>query len=647
MAAFPGVERSLRITAFAGSHGGARPLPWGPRGVQEAAGNPDVHYGPLVMPTSPELLALYQQFDRLMDLPVDDQQAELESLRTSGDPLALQLEGMLIYHRYQNPTETLFSVDELMSVVDAELPWQIASDLRELSRRLHWDPRSRCFRLGHFSLFQCLSVSAIGATYHARDQELDRDVVVLLLFPRWSQRPEVQQRSLEASRAVAKIFDPHVAAILGTIRLEEIFAVIRQWIPGKNLDQWLTGRDAISMEDLVFVGRGIASGLQAIHDEQVLHGDLKPANIIVRKDRLHPVITDFGTATWVSPSESPRWHGGTKGFVAPEILRGMAPSQRSDLYSLGVILRWMITGFSDREITAAEWASLRSRFLGTAPSGESLHRFENLQRVLSTLLDPDPEKLPRNANTVADWLSQCVEPGMIPIALADSPDRGLPTRRRWMSHALGLGFTAATAAWGGRQLARPGRRPNAIFIPGTPSTRHWNLFWEPVLDSASWQLVSPELVHTRHSLGLFPAIRALEPSRWHWLESLVIELGPVNYEVGLVQIILYFDTDPGRAFYRMEGRFGAPARGWVVLGEGTNLFGGPNSEAVEAELGPDMLAGSDSIQLRFGVKFTHPTRQSTDRLPIAFQVINDMAPFQGGGLHLWDRVDSQSNRERG
>jgi len=227
------------------------------------------------MPASPELHSLYQQFDRLIDLPLAEQQKELLSLRKSGDPLAMQLEGMLIYQQHQSPTESLFSVEELMTVVKEELPWKIASDLRELSRRLRWDPRVGCFQLGHYSLLGCLSVSSIGATYHAHDQSLERDVVLLLLFPRWSENREVRQRSLDASRAVAKIFDPHVATILGSLELEGIFAIIRQWIPGKSLDPWLTSCESISLEQILYIGRGIASGLQSIHDEQVLHGDQK------------------------------------------------------------------------------------------------------------------------------------------------------------------------------------------------------------------------------------------------------------------------------------------------------------------------------------------------------------------------------------
>jgi serine/threonine protein kinase len=256
------------------------------------------------MTRSSDLHTLYLWFDRLMDQSEQEQAAELRALRETGNPLALQLEGMLLIHRQQNPTESPFTIDELLSVVEPEQPWKMASDLRELSRKLLWSEVHSCFQLGQFSLLECLSVSTIGATYRAHDQELDRDVALLLVFPRWSRETMVHGRTLESSRAVAKLFHPHVAAILGTMHLQEIFAVVRQWIPGQNLGLWLEDHRSSVLNRLGLLGRGIALGLQAIHDEGVLHGDLKPTNIIMKDASLHPVITDFGTATWIASDKA-------------------------------------------------------------------------------------------------------------------------------------------------------------------------------------------------------------------------------------------------------------------------------------------------------------------------------------------------------
>lgn len=606
------------------------------------------------MPPSSELHSLYQHFDRLIDLPLVAQAHELESLRRSGDPLALQLEGMLVYHQHQNPTESFFPVDEWMHVLKPELPGNLASDLRALSIRLRWDGRLQSFQLGHFSFYQCLSVSAVGATYRAHDQELGRDVVLLLLFPRWSEKPEVQQRFLDASRTVARVFDPHVAAILGTVHLEGIFAVVRQWIPGSNLDQWLATRTTISIHEILQIGHGIASGLQSIHHQQVLHGDLKPANIIQRKDQLHPVITDFGTATWISSNESTEWHGGTQGFVAPEILGNKPPSQQSDLYSLGVILQWMATGVFDRETTDRDWERAGQRLLGSSPDSESANCIQVLREQISALLAPDPDHRPRDAKTVAARFEEC---GTFEANAGNYAERHekrsnplsrtrIWKRRAWMGHAIGLGFTSAGATFGGWTLAKNNGKPDPLFIPGTPPKDGYSL----QLDS--WSEVSFEFVPMSvfHRLGPSvrrPGLRPIRAREWAWLTFRPIELKPLRYQVGLLSMDFAYDVDPGQAFYRVEGRFGKTSSNWLLLEQGTNHFGGGYQGSSQAHLAAKFLTGVSALQVRLGLMFKQSARYETDAPPVALQMREAKLPYEYGALHLWDQLESNPKTESG
>jgi serine/threonine protein kinase len=594
------------------------------------------------MPPSPELHSLYQQFDRLIDLPSTEQRDALASLRKSGDRLALQLEGMLIYHQNQSPTESLFSVDELLDLVKGELPWRIAADLRELSSRLRWDPGSRSFQLGHFSFFGCLSVSAIGATYHARDQELDRDVVLLLLYPRWSNNHEVQQRSLDASRAVAKIFDPHVAAILGTMNIEGVFAVVRQWIPGMNLDQYLARLAAISMDQLLFIGRGIASGLHSIHEEKVLHGDLKPANIILRKDSLHPVITDFGTTTWVASNESTKWHGGTKGFVAPEILRNESPSPQSDLYSLGVILQWMATGVFDRQCDEEDWSRACQRLLGENVATESLRGLERFRELLASMLALNPAERPPDARMVADRLAQCRDPRSLQNEMEQGPQeksrslaRGVPhPRRKWLKHAVGLTLTATAATWGGRLLATPRRTQSPAFIPGSHQSNVLSLYAENIPPSSSMAFVPGDCFPIDDN-AVGGGLRPMHPGRWAWITFPAFEI-PSPTHVGLLDFYFLFDTDPGQAFYCVQGRLVDSRSDWILLTEGPNLYGGFYIEHVCAYLGPDSLKKSKTIEVRLGLMFQRTASYKTDLPPVALRTRTNTPPYLAGTLHLWD-----------
>ena len=606
------------------------------------------------MPASHELQSLYQRFDRLVDLPLAEQQAELQSLRKSGDPLAMQLEGMLIYHLHQSPTESLFSVEELMTAVKEELPWKIASDLRELSRRLRWDSRIGCFQLGHFSLMDCLSVSSIGATYHAHDQSLERDVVLLLLFPRWSENREVRQRSLNASRAVAKIFDPHVATILGSLELEDIFAIVRQWIPGKSLDQWLASCDSISLEQILWIGRGIASGLRSLHDEQVLHGDLKPANIILREETLHPVITDFGTATWISPDESTQWHGGTKGFVAPEILRNEPPSTQSDLYSLGIILQWMTTGVLERQSTDKDWQRASQRLSDLRAGHPGIQRLEPLRTLVSSLLNHDPTKRPRDAQAVADSLSSSSNPEYQNLVSQQShggarplPWDGSPSRRRWLGHAMGLGLTAIASTWVGATVAKSKTDRSNIFVPGTPSDITKKLFLAPLDTLPKLGFVPKAMYRWLPNVDQGSGLRPIRPGQWDWLQVESVELPDPPYQIGLVQFALIFDLDPGQAYYKVEGRLGPTSNRWLLLNEGTNLFGGLYTENILAHVGPEFLQGIGPIHVRLGIMYKQEPRYKTDLPPVALRLRTDTPPYLIGTLDLWKQWDSQPVNIRG
>jgi eukaryotic-like serine/threonine-protein kinase len=357
------------------------------------------------------LKALYTWFDRLADLPVADQERELQSLRNAGDPLAVQLEGMLLQHRRQDPTESPFSVDEILGACEDQNALRLAVDMRELSQRLRWDAKKHAFRLGQYLLRSCLSVSSLGATYQAHDEELARDVVVLLAFPRWNDEPLVLGRMLASARAVARIFHPGIATILGTVRIEGISAVVRQWIPGESLEVWAPARGGLSLQEIVFIGRGIAQGLHVLHEEQVLHGDLKPANIIMRSGQLDPVITDFGTAFWLNSGEKNLWQGGTRGFVAPEILRNEPPSPQSDLYSLGVLLHWLTTG----SLPGAE-----SQRQPTGSETEERDIGQNLHSLIQALLEDEPAKRPASAALVAERLEACLF-GAIPWGFTPAP----------------------------------------------------------------------------------------------------------------------------------------------------------------------------------------------------------------------------------
>lgn len=572
------------------------------------------------------LKKLYEWFDRLYDLPPELQQKQLDELRSSGDSMVLELEGLLAHSRNDNSTEMPFSLHEILDACEDQGSVRLASDLRELASKLVWDSKLRGFRISNFVLRRSLSVSALGATYLAYDEPLDRDVVILLAFPRWGSNPAVKNRMLESARAVAKIANPHVAAILGTTELDGQVAILRQWIPGTSLATAIGSKEALSFRDVVELGVGIAKGLQAIHDERVIHGDLKPSNIILRGNRWHPVITDFGTATWIATDGKSSWQGGTAGFIAPEILGGMAPTIQSDLYSLGVILYWLATGqYRDRVqgLTASSNWPLRSMRWQGVSDPEVINAF---MAIVDRLHATESSARPSNAAEVADSLEAIVrtmQPAQIAISSKDhgESDHGLPAtleiyhgatqlrvpmkRRAFMAHSIGLLGTAGVSMLGGSALGKRWAAPQRsldTFVPG------WDPKYKFKLEVDRENLAAEE----RESLQVKRSLRSLhipidlavptQAQKWIAIYTKPVRLPDDDILITLINGSVEFNCNPGDAEFFLESKL-STERNWTQLISFRNHFGGLFGRAVDASLPRSQVKPNELVCLRVRVRY--------------------------------------------
>ncbi len=615
--------------------------------------------------SDPALELLYTWFDRLADLSIADQQAALEPLRAAGDPMVLQLEGLLQSHRRQDPTSSPFSVDEILDACATQSPMRLASDLRDLSQRLSWDATRRCFRLGNYALKQCLSVSSIGATYRARDEALDREVVVLLAWPRWNAQSMVQKRMIDSSRAVAKVFHPNVATILGTFQSEGISGVVRQWIPGQNLEEWLETHSPLSMHDVCKIAIGIARGLQAIHQENVLHGDLKPSNIIARSSDFHPVITDFGTALWLGLEGKTRWQGGTHGFVAPEILVGEPPTIQSDLYSLGVVLFWLATGTVLQDIDDLDAMSVwgrQERLESVAGEREANVAFAEL--VLE-MVQIQPSLRPQTAESIAETLAAIEKYGVlsnrelpfsVPHPTLDHlrPSHGyfhggarplpwerLRSRRSWMLHSLGFAACAGVSAWAGRVAANFWTYVSPTFVPGTGPSFGYELRWDASRFDSSTMRMDPSASNPD---GVGDPIVAVSPKlvgRWIWLESDDVLLPNESTQVGLADFCIVFNGAPRSTRVRAEYAVADDKR-WHKLVEYTNDFGGHYRRICQVALPKSLLRGGVSFRLRTGMILDKAPDPNKSLQPSALQLKGTPSQCTIGHLGLWKDKDTFS-----
>jgi hypothetical protein len=186
----------------------------------------------------------------------------------------------------------------------------------------------------------------------ANDRRLRRKVALKRLLSSRHDRSDERARILREARAAAPITHPNVAAIHDVVDASEGVFIVMEYVEGESLSARLR-RERVPLGATLSIGRQLASALAAAHAKGVIHRDLKPANVQVMRDGTAKIL-DFGiaqaivassSATTVDDTRGARLLiAGTPGYMSPEQTAGALVDERSDIFSLGVVLFEMIAG---------------------------------------------------------------------------------------------------------------------------------------------------------------------------------------------------------------------------------------------------------------------------------------------------------------
>ena len=182
--------------------------------------------------------------------------------------------------------------------------------------------------------------------------------------------------------------------------------LVMEYVDGLSLDQVLEQRGKLNWEEVVAIGQMVASALRYAHRQEVIHRDLKPANLLASWDHVVK-LTDFGIARLLHDDKITKDNAvvGTATYLSPEQATGKSATRKSDLYSLGIVLYELLTGRPP--FTASSDAELlhKHRYAQfEAPSRLVEDLPPDLEQLITSLLEKDPEKRPPNALAVEDVL---------------------------------------------------------------------------------------------------------------------------------------------------------------------------------------------------------------------------------------------------
>jgi hypothetical protein len=230
----------------------------------------------------------------------------------------------------------------------------------------------------------------IACTVYVAERVQDGLTVAIKILDRsMAHDPEHMQRFIREGQLVSEIDSPYVVNIFEQGFTNKYGYIAMEFFGRGSLKERIESR-AISMDDAISCLKNIACGLKAIHEVGIVHRDLKPANIMFRDDD-SMALADFGISKRVSEGFDLTCAGtviGTPHYLSPEQAEGLATDQRSDLYSLGVILYEMLTGkkpYHGDTVSALIFQHLH------APIPKLPAEFAELQPLLAKLMAKNPD----------------------------------------------------------------------------------------------------------------------------------------------------------------------------------------------------------------------------------------------------------------
>lgn len=198
---------------------------------------------------------------------------------------------------------------------------------------------------GRYRLEAKLGSGGMSTVYLARDTTLDRPVAVKVMHREMSEQADQLERFRQEARAVAKISHPNVVAVIDAGEDGGYPYIVFEYVEGETLKARINRIGALDTQEALAYAIEIARGLTVAHARKMVHRDIKPQNVLIDAEG-RAKLTDFGISRQLEKDGLTATGRvlGTTDYVAPEQAMGRGADQRSDLYSLGVVLFEMLTG---------------------------------------------------------------------------------------------------------------------------------------------------------------------------------------------------------------------------------------------------------------------------------------------------------------
>lgn len=187
-------------------------------------------------------------------------------------------------------------------------------------------------RLGHFLLRKIIGMGGMGGVYRAHDEVLNRAVAIKVMRKSLGDNTVFSETFLREAQAAARINHPNIVQIYSFGKEKGQPYIVMELVLGGGLDTLMEAGQPLDQKLILRIAEQVADGLRHASDEGMMHGDVKPENILLAENRMAKLV-DFGLASVSGTASNEIW--GTPFYIAPEKVRRQSADHRADIYSLG------------------------------------------------------------------------------------------------------------------------------------------------------------------------------------------------------------------------------------------------------------------------------------------------------------------------
>ncbi|WP_128102707.1 Stk1 family PASTA domain-containing Ser/Thr kinase [Paenibacillus sp. DCT19] len=198
---------------------------------------------------------------------------------------------------------------------------------------------------GRYEVIERVGGGGMALVYKAQDLLLNRNVAIKVLRQQFVHDEEFIRRFRREAQSAASLSHPNVVSIYDVGQEDDVHYIVMEYVEGKNLNEIIKERAPLQVDEAVRIASQIADALDHAHHNQIIHRDIKPHNILIgRNGRVK--VTDFGIARAVTSTTITQTGSviGSVHYFSPEHAKGIVTGEKSDLYSLGIVLYQMLTG---------------------------------------------------------------------------------------------------------------------------------------------------------------------------------------------------------------------------------------------------------------------------------------------------------------